>query len=370
MAHKGSFLATEQDVRKSHARAARHHWPSHGGAERMLVRLLATMDRSRFSARVVSLTDLGALGSEIAALAVPVEALGMRRGFPDPRGLTRLGRIVREYRPDLVQSWLYHADLLACFAGARRLAWNLRCTDIEFSRYGRSTRWAVRALARLSGQPDAVLCNAEAGRRLHESLGYRPRRWEIVPNGFDLQRFRPDPTARARLRAMLGIAEDAVVIGLVARLDPQKDHATAFAALELVPEAHLVCIGGDVPAPGPRVHAIGQRSDVDALVPGFDIATLSSAYGEGFPNVLGEAMACGVPCVATDVGDAGAIIGDTGFVVPRRDPAALAAGWQRMIELGPEGRARLGAAARERVAANWSIASIARRYEDIYASLA
>jgi glycosyltransferase involved in cell wall biosynthesis len=341
-----------------------------GGAERMLVRLLGAMDRARFPARVVSLTDLGALGPEIAALGVPVEALGMRRGVPDPRGLTRLRRIVRESRPDVVQSWLYHADLMSCFAGAKRLAWNLRCSDMDFARYGRSTRWAVRALARLSGQPDAVLCNAEAGRRLHESLGYHPRRWEIVPNGFDLQRFRPDPTARARLWAMLGLPEDAVVIGLVARLDPQKDHATAFAALERVPEAHLVCIGRDVPAPSPRVHALGERSDVDALVPGFDIATLSSAFGEGFPNVLGEAMACGVPCVTTDVGDAGAIIGDTGFVVPLRDPAALAAGWQRMIALGPEGRARLGTAARERVVANWSIATIARRYEDIYASLA
>jgi glycosyltransferase involved in cell wall biosynthesis len=341
-----------------------------GGAERMLVRLLAAMDRSRFRPRVVSLTDHGALGPEIAALGVPVDALGMRRGVPDPRGLLRLRGIVRETSPDLVQSWLYHADLIASLAGAPLLAWNLRCSDMDFARYGASTRWTVRALARLSGRPDAVLCNAEAGRRLHESLGYRPRRWEVVPNGFDLARFRPDPQAGQRLRGMLGLPDQAVVIGHVARFDPMKDHATAFAALERVPEAHLVCVGRGVPGASARVHALGERADVEALMAGFDMATLSSAFGEGFPNVLGEAMACGVPCVATNVGDAAAIVGDTGLIVPPRDAAALAAGWQRMIDLGAEGRARLGGAARARVEANWSIAAIARRYESIYASLA
>ena len=341
-----------------------------GGAERMLAQLLASMDRARVPSAVVSRTDMGALGPEIAASGVPVQALGMRRGVPDPRARLGLRAPVRAFRPDVLQSWLYHADLMACFAGAPRLAWNLRCSDMDFSRYGWSTRQTVRLLARLSRRPDAVLCNSEAGRKLHQSLGYRPRRWEVVPNGFDLDRFRPDTAARQRLRLMLGLAHDALIICLVARFDPQKDHATAFAALESVPEAHLVCIGRDVPRAGPRVHLLGERSDIEALMPGFDVATLSSAVGEGFSNVLAEAMACGVPCVATDVGDAAAILGETGIVVPRRDPAALAAGWQRMMELGPDGRARLGAAARARVAAHWSIDAVARRYEAIYASLA
>jgi glycosyltransferase involved in cell wall biosynthesis len=338
-----------------------------GGAERMLAKLLAAMDRARFPSAVVSLTDMGALGPEIAASGVPVQALGMRRGVPDPRALLRLRQAVRRFQPDVLQSWLYHADLMASFAGAPRLAWNLRCSDMDFSRYGWGTRQTVRLLARLSRRPDAVLSNSEAGRKLHQSLGYRPKRWEVVPNGFDLDRFRPDPAARQRLRSMLGLPDDALVIGLVARFDPQKDHATAFAALEQVPEAHLVCIGRDVPAPGPRVHALGERQDIEALVPGFDIATLSSAFGEGFPNVLAEAMACAVPCVATDVGDAAMILGGTGIVVPRRDPAALAAGWQRMMAAD---RVQLGVAARARVAAHWSIDAIARRYEAIYASLA
>jgi len=345
-----------------------------GGAEHMLARLLARIDRDRFPSRVVSLTGLDALGPRIAALGVPVTALGMARGAADPRGLFRLWRTMRDWRPDIVQTWLYHADLLgtlaAKLAGVPHLAWNLRCSDMDLARYGRGTRWTVRALARLSGWPDAVLVNAAAGQALHRGLGYRPRRWEVVPNGFDLERLRPDPAARGRLRAMLGLPPDALVIGLVARFDPMKDHDTAFAALARVPEAHLVCIGRDVPAGGPRVHALGERDDVATLVPGFDIATLCSAFGEGFPNVLGEAMACGVPCVSTDVGDAGMILGETGIVVPRRDPAALAAGWQRLIDLGAEGRARLGRQARARVEAHWSIDAIARRYEAIYASLA
>lgn len=341
-----------------------------GGAERMLAKLLARMDRARFPTAVVSLTDMGALGPEIAASGVPVQTLGMRRGVPDPRALLRLRRAVRAFRPDVLQSWLYHADLMSSFAGARRLAWNLRCSDMDFGRYGWSTRQTVRLLARLSRRPDAVLSNSEAGRKLHQSLGYRPRRWEVVPNGFDLERFRADPAARHRLRSMLGLADDTFVIGLVARFDPQKDHATAFAALEQVPDAHLVCLGRDVPQAGPRVHVLGERNDIETLMPGFDLATLTSAFGEGFPNVLAEAMACQVPCVATDVGDAAAILGETGFVVPRRDPTALAVGWGEMIALGSKGRAQLGEAARARVAAHWSIEAVARRYEAIYVSLA
>jgi glycosyltransferase involved in cell wall biosynthesis len=285
-----------------------------------------------------------------------------------------------------VQSWLYHADLLSTLAskysGSPILIWNVRCSNMDLGQYRSLTRWVQRVLAWRSATPAAVVVNSEAGKRQHERLGYRPRRWDVIPNGFDTQRFRPDSSVRRSVRKEWHVQEDAVIVALVARVDPMKDHAAFLEAAQEVAKARRnVCfflVGKDTQALAPGVAArgltertriLGHRSDIECLLPGVDVLCLSSGFGEGFPNVLGEAMSCGVPCVSTDVGDARSIIADTGIVVPAHDPAALAHAIIDLIDRGPAARELLGRAARARVETEYSLASIIDRYAALYSDL-
>jgi len=356
-----------------------------GGAERMLLRLVTRSTRYRHV--VVSLTRGGALMPALDDAGIAVFELGMRRGIPSPGAIFRLAGIIRRERPALVQTWLYHADLIgllaARLAGFRLLAWNLRCSNMALGRYRWTTRLVVRALAALSAQPAAVMANSHAGQRWHETLGYRARQWIFVPNGIDTAEFHPDAEARARWRRQLGAADDAVVIGMVARRDPMKDHETALAAAAATARVNrkvVFVFAGDGVTPdnpaiahlatavGAPVHLLGECREIAGLTASFDIAVLSSAFGEGFPNVVAEAMATGVPCVVTDVGDAAPIVGDTGRVVPPRSPDALA---QALVALATDAplRARLGAAARRRVLENFDLATAVARYEAAWTTL-
>ncbi len=200
----------------------------------MLSRLVNAADRRRVQMSVACMTPPGAIGAWLADQNVSVHSLGMRRGLPDPRGLARLVALLRRQKVDVLQTWLYHADLLgliaARLAGVPRLLWNLRCSDMQDGHYSRLSTALPRLLARLSRQPDLVLANSAAGRAYHEALGYHPRRWQVLPNGIDTDRFRPDPEARQRFRADYGLPPDSFLICLPARVDPMKDHATFFAA--------------------------------------------------------------------------------------------------------------------------------------------
>ncbi|MEI7606934.1 MAG: glycosyltransferase [Rhodospirillaceae bacterium] len=360
-----------------------------GGAEAMLTKLAKAHAGQGVRPLVISLTGPGIYGPELEAAGIPVWSLGLRRGVPEPGALLKLVGILRREKPDLLQSWLYHADLLALLAaplaGVRRLAWNIRCSDMDMRRYSRLSRWLVALLARLSPLPDAVLVNSEAGRLLHHELGYRPKRWETIANGFDITRFRPDPEARRAVRAELGLPDDALAVGLIARFDPMKDHASFLAAAERVarrhPRARFVLAGLGIEPANPafaaassgalagRASLLGPRADIPHLLAALDVGCLSSAFGEGFPNVIGEAMACGLPCVATDVGDSGRIIADTGRVVPPANPAALAEALDDLLDLPDDERRRLGAAARQRIEEHYALAIIAGRYLDLYREL-
>jgi len=353
-----------------------------GGAQSMLMRLVTHMDRARILPVVASLLDAGAYGAELAAADVRFHALGLARGGASPWGLPRLLRVIRRERPDLLQTWLYHADLLGLMAlpFCRRLplVWNLRGSDMQLQHYSRQAMVVRKVLGWASALPAAIIVNSEAGRRFHESIGYRPRRWEVVPNGFDCDLFRPDARSRATLRAQLGVGDTQPLVGMVARVDPMKDHATFLAAAAMVaaaqPEVAFVLVGAGTealdrpPALAGRLHVLGERGDVHAILPAFDVAVLAS-LSEGFPNVVGEAMACGVPCIAADVGDAAVIIAGTGSVVPPVDPARLATAVVSLLAHGSEGLGRLGAAARLRIIEHYSVAVSAGRYARIYEEL-
>lgn len=358
-----------------------------GGAEMMLYKLLSLTDRTRYAPSVVSLTGGGPVGDRIEALGIPVETLGMARGVPDPAGLLRLAVRLRRIRPALVQTWMYHADvvggLAAKLAGNVPVLWNLRQSSLDRAGLGRGTLLTARAAAWLSHRiPVRIVCGSEAARRAHGALGYARDRLVVIPNGFDLDMFAPSASARAAVRRELGIGGDVPLIGLAARFHPQKDHHTFIRAAgmlrEWLPEAHFVLCGNGVSWQNSRLagwideagvrdncHLLGSRADMPMIDAALDVAA-SSSRSEGFPNVIGEAMACGVPCAVTDVGDSAQLVGDTGRVVPPRDARALAQAWQALLAMPAGDRRDLGAAARRRIGQCYSLQSVVRRYEDLY----
>jgi len=359
-----------------------------GGAEVMLQRLLTGMDHSVFENRVICLIPVGPIGEKIAAQGIPVASLAMRPGRPTLAGFIRLLQLLSKSKPDILQTWLYHADLMGLVAGrlvGLPVVWNIRAANMEMSQYHRLSSAVLKTCARLSAWPAAVIVNSVAGQKYHQHLGYHPRRWIHIPNGINVSQFRPDPDARLTLRAELGLGVDALLIGLVARFDPMKDHLNFLLAAGLFAgrfaDVHFVLVGEGVEASNPTlkteierhkltdgVHLLGRREDVSKVMAGLDIAC-SSSSGEGFPNVVAEAMSCGVPCVVTDAGDSAYLIRDTGIVVPPKDPQALAEGWGRMIALGAEGRKALGMAARRRIEQHFRLDTTTRQYENLYESV-
>lgn len=355
-----------------------------GGAETMLYQLVSRSDRTRFRHVVVSMMDRGTLGARIEALGIPLHTLEMRRGALSVWALLQFVAILRRVQPDLLQTWLYHADLLGLVGGMIGrvpVIWNIRST------YHQGLHSIVtRLCAVLSRFTAAVIANSESGRDVHGQFGYRPGRWRIIPNGFDTARFTPDADARLAVRAELGLPADATLIGLVANYHPLKDHRTFLGAAALLREhdarPHFVLVGRGVAesndvlrraidAGGLRgaISLLEERRDVPRLVAALDIASLTST-SEGFPNVVGEAMACGVPCAVTDAGAAAHIVGDAGRVVAPRNPAALAAAWADLLSLSPECRERLRERARARIQSLFALDRIVGQYEALYTEIA
>ncbi|MDQ6732710.1 MAG: glycosyltransferase, partial [Nitrospirota bacterium] len=363
----------------------------YGGAEMMLYKFLSRMDKTRFTAQVVSMIDLGPFSGRIQELGVPMLSLGMRRGSPNPIGIVRLVRWLRQTRPDVIQTWMYHADLVgglaAKLAGGIPVAWNIRHTEFSAHDSRRLTVYTMRMCARLSRWfPTRIVCCSEASREVHTKLGYAAEKMIVIPNGMDLAAFRPDAAARDSVRKELNLSPDAVIIGIAGRFDPQKDHRNFIEAAALIHregiDAHFLFCGDDMTWENAqltswfhgtgireRSHLLGHRDDMPRLTAAFDIACVSSS-SEGFPNVIGEAMSCEIPCVVTDVGDSALIVGQTGRVVPPRDAKALADGLRGLVELGRDGRRHIGIAARQRIREHYDLPDIVRRYENLYVELA
>jgi glycosyltransferase involved in cell wall biosynthesis len=297
----------------------------------------------------------------------PVESLGLRGPLDAPRAMFKARWALKRFQPHIVQSWLYHADLLARLTRSAvphaRLIWSLRNSSLHAER-----RWDWAALtgslARLSGGVDLVIANAQAALLDHQSIGYRPRTARVIANGWTV----PEPLiaeARAAARAQLQLTEDRVAILLPARLARQKDHATYLTAARLAADAEprlaFLAAGQGVSktalerlGPGSPVVALGERADVTTLMEAVDAVTLTSAYGEGCPNGLGEAMARAVPVIATTAGGVGELLGDGGLTVAPRDARALANAYLAFARMTPSARAALGAAGRRRVEAQFS----------------
>ena len=248
------------------------------------------------------------------------------------------------------------------------------------------TRVVRRVCALLSHiLPRQIYLNSETASRIHVSLGYATKKMKVIPNGFDLSRFQPDISARFRLRTELGCAQETPLVGMMGRFDPLKNHAGFFSAMAIVhqhmPQVQLVLAGNGVDRNNKELmqlvegagllanaHLLGQRDDMPQLMAALDILACPS-HAEAFPNVVGEAMASGVPCVATDVGDCAYIIGDSGHVVPADDMVGVALGITTLLEIPRAQWSTLSEKARARVASHFEIGGVVRRYQESYKSI-
>jgi glycosyltransferase involved in cell wall biosynthesis len=346
-----------------------------GGAESALVNTACALQKRGVSQHVVAIGGEDDHGQEFDRCGIEVTALGLASARQAPAGILRLARLIRRLKPAIIQGWMYHGNLMAALVhrlaggrGSRQLLWNLRASNMDLARYGRVMRWS----AGLSRWPDIVIANSEAGMRFHATQGFNARRFVVIANGIDTQRFRPDAVQRAAVRAELGIPTGAVVAMHAARVDPMKDHATFLTAMESLPGLVGIMAGAGTEAlrSPPNVRALGLRRDMERLYAMADMIISTSAFGEGFSNTIAEGMSMGLVPIATDVGDAGRIVGDTGLIVAARDPVAVSAALAKIAAMPPSERAAQGLRARSRIVGQFSLERSVDAYEQLYRSLA
>ena len=364
---------------------------STGGAETMLARLVVAADSSRFEHVVLPLREGGPLTErvrETGALTGALQVDGTRNLITAP---LRLGARLRELRPDLVQGWLLQGNLAATVGTSlgrphTPVLWNVRWTLYDVGSERLTTQALLRISGRLARHPSRIIFNSHVAVFQHAGIGYPSKRARVIPNGFDTERFRPDPAARIDVRRELDIPADAEVMGMVARYHPMKDHAMSLRAaarvVERRPNAMFVYAGRGVDDGNEelsrlvqalglagRVRLLGELQDVARLYASFDVYWMSSVargIAEGFPNVIAEAMACGVPCVVTDIGDSASIIGQSGRVVQSRDWRAFGDATAELLDGGPAMLARLSNEVRERIERNFSLDVVAGAYHALY----
>lgn len=361
-----------------------------GGAEAMLVNQLSFTDRERFRPFVISLMDEGVHGGAIEKMGVPVFTLGLLQGRPRLGPFRRLMQLLGMIKPDIIQASMYHANLAALLASGlvcrkTPVYW---CVQSSFHSYGAEkplTAAVIALSAKLSRRTAGVVYVSTVSRAQHEKLGFCPERGVVIPNAVDTGLFAPDARARFSVRQELGLKPETLLVGLMARFHPQKDHPGFLKAASLLlckhPQAHFVLAGAGMNSENAelialiksqrmsdRFHLLGPRQDAPRITAALDIATSCSSYGEALSLALAEAMASEVPCVVTDVGDSGVLVGDTGLVVPPGNPEAFAGALATLIEAGHDKRRALGEMARRRIETHYRIEPIMAKYEELYSA--
>ena len=361
-----------------------------GGAETVLYRYLNNLsEEARQHHVVISLGSCGFFGDKLEALGISVHALGMGGLWSWPGAFAKLVKIMRLARPDVVQTWLYHADLLgglaAKLSGKPPVIWGVHTVNLPTSTA--KPTMAVRRLCALMSRwlPHSIICVARATMEKHAALGYDRARMHIVPNGFDLPNLETLEFDARLLRQSLGLESHHRVVGCVGRFHPDKDYRTFLQAASLLkeqcPNVRFMLVGRGLTSDnvelsdwiaegglGDCIHTLGERNDISACMAAMDVFCLPSQT-EAFPLVLGEAMAAARPVVSTDVGDAAFLVGGTGTIVPPRSPQALSQGLKRMLNLSELARKELGLSSRERIKDNFSIQFFLARMQDLYQSI-
>ncbi len=323
-----------------------------GGAEIQLERLLAHMDHPSLRHCVVSMARPGVIAEKIRSRGIQVYSLNINRGalsVSSVSGLLKLVGLVRSERPAIIQSWMYHASLLGVLVGKLMgislVFWNIRCAEMDMAHYPKLTKLVIQTLRHMSRLPQLVIVNSEAGRLAHIRKGFSPEIFQVIPNGFELDRFRPDDSAREWFLQEFGVARDAVIVGLVARYDPMKDHKMFLAAISQVHAVHPMAV---------------------FVLCGKDVDEGNSVLSNLIQSSVRRGRRGGVPCVVTDVGDSGLIVGSTGRVVPAGEADVFAQALSELIACGRMARKHLGEQARTRIAELFDINRVADRYREIY----
>lgn len=361
---------------------------SDGGAEAVLYRLCKSDIANQHV--VISLMDEGKYGALLQQLGVDVHCLNMPAGNIRIASLIKLYKLIRQLKPDVVQTWMYHADLIggvvARLAGVKNIVWGVHHTTLVKGESKRSTILIAKINALISSFiPRKIIYCAEKSRQVQESIGFSPKIGHVVPNGYNIDDFNPDLDAEMAFRQEVGLADEKFLIGHVGRYHPFKDYPTLVNAVSLLTKEKnalkVVMVGSDLTIDNTQLRQLiedntcsnhitllGRRNDIKAVMNGFDLFVLSSV-SEAFPNVLNEAMACGTPCITTDVGDAAVIVGDTGWVVPPKDPQALAKAMLEAIEEKQNNSQAWQArkqACRERIVTNFSIEKMVAGYQRVW----
>lgn len=360
-----------------------------GGAENILSQLVERLNPEEFYSQVVSLTEMGPMAARIASVGVKVDALEMRAKGRRIAGFARLRRYLRETKPAIVQTWLYHADLIGGFASVglpTKLVWNLRQSNLHSDTSKGGTRLVAAACAPLSHiLPDSIVCGSQSASEVHATMGYSTRKMVVIKNGVDLNRFKPQPQDRIAMRRELGVEDRAILVGMIARFDPQKDHETFVDAASKFSakhdDVHFVLCGTGINKQNAqllnwinrggraeRFHLLGIREDIPVVTAALDLLVSSSAYGEGIANTLLEALACGVPVVATEVGDARDIVGDSGRVVPPGNSECLLEAFEDVL-INILRDDTLSRRARERAEGQFDMDGMVENYERLYRQL-
>lgn len=357
-----------------------------GGAEAVLYRL-CTGDKAT-EHQVVSLMGPGKYGPMLTECGIRVYALGMPRGKITLKALDSLKSIINSSKADAIQTWMYHSDLIgglcAKFSGMNNIYWGIHHTTLLAGKSKFSTVLVSNINAALSWfVPQRIVCCARKSAEVHSQSGFNATKFTVIPNGYDLQVFKADRDSRERIRESLGIGDNQNLVGFVARYDPLKDHVNLLTALsklkdtEEPPVCLLVGTGmdkdnaqlmADIERLGltETVRLLGRRSDIPAIMNALDLHILSSC-SEGFPNVLAEAMACGTPCVSTDVGDAADIVGESGLIVPPGNPEALARAISTMLaQRHTDQWSERCAAAQKHIQENFSLETMVSRYHQVW----
>jgi glycosyltransferase involved in cell wall biosynthesis len=352
-----------------------------GGAERMLTQLITGL--SGYQHTVISLTIGGKYIEPIRATGATVHTLDMPAGKPTLTALWRLFRLAKQIKPDTTMGWMYHGCLAAVMVktfrlGRGRVIWNVRQSIYDFSHEKRGSALVIKALAKLAFCSEIITYNSKLSARQHEAFGYPQSQTKLIPNGFDLDKWAPLPAEASTLKS----GSTSFYIGRFGRYSAMKDYPTFLEAAALItqelPDTQFLLVGTGVDPANSEltdrisqlslddcVQLLGEREDLPELTASLDLVVSSSAFGEGFPNVIGEAMACGIPIVATDIGDTAWVVGETGRLVPAGDPQALATACLDTLKLSADQRHQLGMAGRQRIADHFSLRSVLTQFEEL-----
>lgn len=362
-----------------------------GGAEAVLFRLCKANKENKH--HVISLMGNGKYGSQLKAEGVHVDVLNMPQGKVSFKGVVKLFKIIRRTKPDAIQTWMYHADLIggivARLAGVKNISWGVHHSDLTPGDSKKTTIYIAKLCGYLSSIiPANIICCAHKSARVHEQVGYCKEKIQVIHNGYDLEIFNVKEIANKMIRDEFDLPQNLTLLGMVSRFHPFKDHENLTKALGVLKKRgykfKCLLVGGNMTNENiileswieesnirNEVILVGSRSDIPNIMNGLDIHLLSSS-SEAFPNVLNEAMACAVPCITTDVGDAAVIVGDTGWVVETKNPDDFATSIIKAIDemfAAPYLWNKRKIAARTRIVENYSIEVMVKKYNNVWCGI-